>query len=104
MSLGNLEAFGGFRWAEAILDLLLYPALIYLTFGLRVSSRPLDYLGALSFGLYAFQCPADLLRLFGVSNNYILLSLIVLLAILEDAAKRLWRHRRGRGEKSASYA
>ena len=102
-SLGNLEVLGGFRWAELILDLVLYPALIYLTFGLRISSRPLNYLGALSFGLYAFQCPADLLRLLGVENNYILLSLIVALAVLEDAAKRILRYRR-RKKESPTYA
>lgn len=91
--LGNVEWWGGFRGVEAILDLILYPALIYFTFQIDVSSKILNYLGALSFGLYAFQCPADLIRLLGVSNRYILLTVIVLAAIIEDAAKRIIKYK-----------
>lgn len=89
LHLGNVEWFGGFMGVEFILDNLLYPALIYLSFNVSVSSRILDYLGGLSFGLYAFQCPADLLRLLGVDNRYLLLGFIVGLSIAEDLIKRL---------------
>jgi len=89
LHLGNVEWFGGFMGVEFILDNLLYPALIYLSFNVSVSSRILDYLGGLSFGLYAFQCPADLLRLLGVDNRYLLLGFIVGLSIAEDLIKRM---------------
>lgn len=92
--LGDVTAFGGLPWVEVILDLLLYPALIYLTFQLTVHSRILNYLGALSFGLYAFQCPADLLRELGVTNVPLLFALILAATLLEDAVKRLLRWRR----------
>ena len=92
--LGNVDWFGGFRGVEFILDNLLYPALIYLTFNVSISSNVLDYLGALSFGLYAFQCPADLFRLLGISNVYILLLIIVTLAVTEDVVKRIVKRKR----------
>ncbi len=92
--LGNVEWFGGFMGVELILDNLLYPALIYLTFNVSVSSRALDYLGSLSFGLYAFQCPADLLRLLGLSNRYMLLLIIVSLTVTEDIIKRIYKSRK----------
>lgn len=91
--LGNVDWFGGFRGIELILDFVLYPALIYLTLQLEVNSPFLAYLGALSFGLYAFQCPADLIRTLGVANRYVLLSVIVALTLIEDGAKRVWRIR-----------
>lgn len=90
---GNAEWWGGFRGVEAILDLVLYPALICLSLSLNVHSRICNYLGGLSFGLYAFQCPADLLRALGVSNRYLLLAVIVGATVLEDTGKRLWRRR-----------
>lgn len=94
--LGNTDWWGGFRGVEFILDNLLYPALIYLTFNVSVNSRILNYLGGLSFGLYAFQCPADLMRLLGISNRYILLVTIVVLAIAEDLIKRIVRAKKNK--------
>ena len=72
-----------------ILDLLLYPALVYLTFHLEVKSKWMSYLGALSFGMYAFQCPADTIRLLGVSDVYLLFGIIVILTLTEDSVKRI---------------
>ena len=94
LHLGNVQWFGGFMGVEFILDNFLYPALIYLTFNVSISSKVLDYLGALSFGLYAFQCPADLFRLLGISNVYILLLIIVTLAVTEDVVKRTVKRKR----------
>ena len=91
--LGNIEWFGGFMGVEAILDLIIYPALIYFTFCLEVNSRIMCYLGALSFGLYAYQCPADLLRALGVSSRYLLLGFIVLCTLVDDGVKRILKKR-----------
>ncbi len=86
--LGNVE-WGGVRVIEIILDVLLYPALVYLTFQLDIKNNLMNYLGAISFGLYAFQCPADLMRLIGVGDIYLWFGFIVAAAIIEDAAKRI---------------
>ena len=88
----NVEWFG-YRIPELILDNILYPALIYLIFCLEFKSKFLSYLGGLSFGLYAFQCPADMLRTMGVTNTYFLFGLILLATLLEDAGKRIYRRR-----------
>ena len=94
--LGNVEWWGGFMGVELILDCILYPALIYLTFNVKLESRVLNYLGSLSFGLYAFQCPMDLARLLGLENRYILLGSIVALAIAENLIKRILQKRKNK--------
>jgi peptidoglycan/LPS O-acetylase OafA/YrhL len=96
----DAEILGGFRWLELLMDTVLYPALIYFTFQLKFHSGVLNYLGGLSFGLYAFQCPADLLRTLGFDNRIWLLLFIIAAAVLEDGGKRIWRfyknHRTGK--------
>ncbi len=89
----NVDWFG-YRIPELILDVVLYPALIYFTFCLEFKSRLFSYLGSLSFGLYAFQCLADMLRTFGVSNVRFLFGLILFATIIEDGGKRLYRYMR----------
>ena len=76
-------------YVEFMLDNLLYPALIYLTFCIDFKCSLFNYLGALSFGLYAFQCPADLLRTLGITNLYILFAFIIFATLIEDSAKRI---------------
>ena len=89
--LGNVEWFG-VRIIELILDNALYPLLIYLSFSLNFECRIFTYLGALSFGLYAFQCPADLFRVLGVSNRWILFGFILAATLIEDSGKRIYRY------------
>ena len=93
--LGDIED-AGIRWVEMILDLLLYPSLVYLTFHLDVKSRWMSYLGALSFGLYAFQCPADLIRTLGLTDVNILFAIIVALTLIEDGGKRIWKAKKSK--------
>ncbi len=88
--LGDVE-WWNLRLLELILDNILYPALVYLTFCLDFKSRVFSYLGALSFGLYAFQCPADLFRVLGVSNRWVLFGFILVATLLEDGGKRIFR-------------
>ena len=92
---GNVEWLG-LRIPELILDNILYPALIYLSFCFEFNSKFFSYLGALSFGLYAFQCPADLLRTLGVENIWVLFGFILLATLLEDGIKRLTKHFRNK--------
>ena len=74
-----------------ILDLVLYPALIYLSFQFPVQNKVFNYLGAISFGLYAFQAVTRMLRELGVTNLWTLFIIIVVLSIVEDLFKRLYR-------------
>ena len=76
---------------ETILDLIIYPGLIYFTFNLNVGSKLLDYLGALSFGLYAFQCVIRPLEVLGVGSVPVYFAIIVGLTLIEDAVKRIAR-------------
>ena len=94
-NLGNVEWFG-LRIPELILDNILYPALIYLSFSFEFECKFFTYLGALSFGLYAFQCPADLLRTLGVENIWILFGFILVATLLEDGIKRITKHIRNK--------
>lgn len=86
----------GFRIPELILDNILYPALIYFSFCLDFRSKIFSYLGALSFGLYAFQCPANLLRILGVKSTWLLFGIILAATLIEDGAKRIYRYNKNR--------
>ena len=52
-----------------------------------LKSRWMSYLGALSFGIYAFQCPADLLRQVGCNNTLLLFIIILTLSVGADLIK-----------------
>lgn len=100
-NLGNTEWFG-LRIPELILDNVLYPALIYLSFCLEFKCGFFTYLGALSFGLYAFQCPADLTRTLGVSSQPILFGIILAATIIEDGGKRICKYIRIRSKNGTN--
>ena len=69
---------------EIILDILLYPALIYLTLHFDYHNRVFNYLGLLSFGLYAFQNVTRYLRLRYDINVWISFLIIVVLTIMNS--------------------
>lgn len=79
---------------EQILDLFIYPALIYLTFQISLHNKVFNYLGSLSFGLYAYQSVARLLRLSNLGNSWIYFIIIVTLTIMTDLIMRTIRHTR----------
>lgn len=81
----------GYNIPELILDNILYPALIYFSFSVKFESKIFSYLGGLSFGLYAFQCTADLVRNAGVNDVWILFGIILFATLAEDFAKRIYR-------------
>lgn len=86
--------FGNNLLLEEILDLILYPALIYLTFQINYEIKMFNYLGSLSFGLYAFQCVVRPLEVFGLSNVWIMFGIILTLSIIEDLVKRIIRFKK----------
>jgi peptidoglycan/LPS O-acetylase OafA/YrhL len=81
---------------EEILDLVLYPALIYLTFQIECNNKVFNYLGALSFGLYAFQAVPRAMREMGLSSIPVMFVIIVVLTLIEDLCKRIRVYKRGR--------
>ncbi len=76
---------------EALLDLVLYPLLIYITFDIDFHFVPFDILGAWSFGIYAYQCPARLVAYIGVSSRWIPFLLIVALTLTDYFVRILIR-------------
>ncbi len=68
---------------EALLDLILYPLLLYVTFQIDFHFALFDFLGALSFGIYAFQCPARLMVYIGVPSRWIPFFLIFFLTFID---------------------
>ena len=101
-NLGNVEWLG-IRFLELILDNILYPVLIYLSFCVKFKSGLLSYLGALGFGLYAFQCPADLFRSMGLENVWVLFGFILLATLIEDGGKRIYRYYREKNSALPSH-
>ncbi len=77
---------------EAILDLLLYPLLIYVAFGIDLHFAPFNYLGGISFGIYAFQCPARLIKHLGEPDSWLPFVLIILLAVLYNMIARVVKY------------
>ena len=79
---------------EEILNLLVFPGMIYLTFQLAVHNRIFNYLGALSFGLYAYQSVPRLLWILGIGNEWIYFAIILSLAVLTDGIMRIIRYQK----------
>ena len=73
---------------EELLNLILYPALVYLTFQLPVYNKVFNYLGALSFGLYAYQSVPRFIWVLGYENTWVFFAIIVALTVLTDIVKR----------------
>ena len=77
---------------EEILNLAVFPALIYLTFQLSFHNRVLNYLGGISFGLYAYQHVPRLMRVLNIGNEWIYFVTVLGLAILTDLVMRIIRY------------
>ena len=66
--------------------------MIYITFQIDFNSRIFNYLGALSFGIYAYQCVGRMLWGFGVDDRYLVFWIIIALAVIDDALKRISKY------------
>ncbi len=76
---------------EEILDILIYPALIYFAFQINFNNIVLDYLGSLSFGLYAYQNVTAMIRIWGLTNKWFLFLILLGLTIITDLIMRFIR-------------
>ena len=79
---------------EEILNLLVFPALIYLTFQLSSHNKVFNYLGAISFGLYAYQHVPRLMRILKIGNVWIYFIIVVALAVATDGIIRISRYKK----------
>lgn len=74
-----------------LLVILVYPSLIYFANQIEYSNKFLDWLGSLSFPIYAFQCIVRVIEACGLKNNtvlfVILLSLVILYSIIIEYCK-----------------
>lgn len=81
---------------EEVLDLLVYPSMIYLTFQIPIQNKILNYLGALSFGLYAYEHIPRLMRILGAENTWVFFIVIVCFTVISDAVLRIIRHQKSK--------
>lgn len=77
--------------SEYILIFLLMPVLIYFSSTLTVKSRLLNFLGSLSFGLYAYQCVLRILELYTSLSQHWLFIILVGLVLVDRLIVFLYR-------------
>ena len=94
--------FGFERVEEVLLDIVVYPALIYFSFNVEVHSSVLNYLGSLSFGLYAYQCVTRFLESVGFGNEWLYFIIILTLTVVTDLIKRLNKRRKELSRQTAA--
>lgn len=81
-------------YEDELLNLLLYPALIYFAFQINYSNTVFNYLGSLSFGLYAYQSIPRCCERFWNGNIWISFIIIVFCTVITDLVLRFIRSRK----------
>lgn len=76
-----------------LLVLIVYPAMIYFASCIRFNNSFLNWLGSLSFPIYAFQCPIRVLEHYGVNDRMtlfiILISIVLCYSVITKFIKWL---------------
>ncbi len=65
-----------------VLVIICYPALIYFANQINCHSRFLNWLGSLSFPIYAFQCIVRVIEAFGLTDNTVLFCILIGLVLI----------------------
>lgn len=78
----------GFKEDE-LLNLFLYPILVYSAFQINCDNKVFNYLGSLSFGLYAYQSIPRFLEMVGYENPTISFIIILSCTLVTDLVKRI---------------
>ena len=71
-----------------------YPSLIYFTNQIHFSNRFFDWLGSLSFPIYAFQCILRVIEAFGFENNTWLFVILAVLVLAYSLLTRIIENKR----------
>lgn len=78
---------------DHLFKLFLFPALLYFASCVNINFKLFNYLGGLSFGLYAYQTVCRVFELTGLLNdkehNLILFGIIAGLTVIDDLIKRI---------------
>lgn len=81
---------------EEILFLIAYPSLIYFAFNLPLSFKPFDYLGSISFGMYAYQAIPRMHEVLGYTNDWsaflIIMGCSIIVPFIVKGVKALYTH------------
>lgn len=77
--------------SEYFLVLLLIPMLIYFTNTLNVNCIFLNFLGSLSFGLYAYQCVLRVLEFYIHLDQYWLFLILVALVLIDKVIIKIYK-------------
>lgn len=68
-----------------LLIMLIYPALLYFASCVKINNSFLNWLGTLSFPIYAFQCPLRVLERYGVNDSMHLFIILVIMVLCYSA-------------------
>ncbi len=82
--------------SEYFLVLLLIPMLIYLTNTLNVNCKFLNFLGSLSFGLYAYQCILRVLEFYVPLAQYWLFLILIALVLIDKIIIKIYKRFRNK--------
>ncbi len=82
---------------EEILNIIVYPALVYFTFQIPFSNKAFNYLGSISFGLYAYQSIPRLINQLGYANVWLDFIIIVACSILTSILTIVLKHKKQKG-------
>ena len=77
--------------SEYFLIFLIMPMLIYFTNTLTINSKILNFLGSLSFGLYAYQCILRVIEFYAPLQQYWFFLILVTLVLLDKVIVQLYK-------------
>lgn len=79
-----------------LLVLVVYPAMLYFTSCIKFNNSFLNWLGSLSFPIYAFQCPLRVLEHYGVNDETVLFIVLISMVLCYSAVTEFikWRKKR----------
>ena len=77
--------------SEYFLIFLIMPMLIYFTNTLTINSKILNFLGSLSFGLYAYQCILRVIEFYAPLQQYWFFLILVALVLLDKVIVQLYK-------------
>lgn len=85
--------------SEYFLVLLLLPMLIYFTNNLNVNCKFLNFLGSLSFGLYAYQCVIRVIEHYAPIAQYWLFAILIGLVLIDKLIICLFKYFKNKSKK-----
>ena len=79
-----------------ILVVVVYPAMLYFASCVRFNNGFFNWLGAISFPIYAFQCPLRLLEHYGMNNDTHLFIILMVMVLTYSAITKIVKCKRNK--------